>query len=159
MLFAAVLLPLGFLSAQNPRISIPYEVHRQRAIQINELAGHIDSLNDAHTLVNLVAAEFSDELPPGWMTHSLGNRIAQAEYESATEPGALIPEQRIADAWNDYLERVGAPQAYLVTPAELHALRDSQYVSSQLFWARGSQSIWSMRNICAVGPDGKVAGG
>jgi hypothetical protein len=52
-----------------------------------------------------------------------------------------------------------ANQDSFVTPAELHALRDSHFASSKLIWAGGIQNMWSMRNIYAVGPDGKVAGG
>ena len=107
----------------------------------------------------MVATEFSDVLPPGWMTRSLRNRIARAEYEFAADPGGLISDRRIADAWNDYLGKIGAPQDSFVTPAELHTLRDSHFVSSKLIWARGIQNMWSMPNIYAVGPDGKVADG
>ena len=57
------------------------------------------------------------------------------------------------------MEKIGAPQESFITPAELHTLRDSQYVSSQELWVRGLQNMWSMPNIYALGPDGKVAGG
>lgn len=132
---------------------------RAHATAINDLAGHILSLDDARKLVDLVAAEFSDELPPRWATRSIRNRIAHAEYESAYDPGSLIPEQRVADAWNDYLQKIGAPKESYVTAAEIHALRDSYYVSAQLSWARGIQDIWTVPNIYAVGADGKVANG
>jgi len=98
---------------------------------INDLAGHIQSLDDARKLVDLVAAELSHGLPPRWATRSIRNRIARAEYESAYDPGALIPEHHVADAWNDYLQRIGAPQEVYVTTAEIHAPLDVSYVSSQ----------------------------
>ena len=128
------------------------------AAAINDLAGHIQSPNDASKLVELVAAEFSHELPPKWATRSVRKSIARAEYEAA-DPGALIPEQHIADAWNDFLQTIGAPQESFVTAAEIHTLRDSCYVTSQLSWARGNQNIWTVPNLYAVGEDGKVANG
>jgi hypothetical protein len=108
--------------------------------------------------VNLVAGEFGKELPPRWATRGIRDRIARAEY-AAADSGALIPEQHVADAWNDFLEKIGAPPDSLVTAAEIHSLRDSQYVGSQLAWARGNQNIWTVPNIWAAGPDGKVADG
>jgi hypothetical protein len=178
---ATALLPICFLSAQQPNPQTPLPPNgenfrqpspevlrhvaelRQRmranSIAINDLAGQIQSLDDARKLVDLVAEEFSDELPPKWATRSIRDRITRAEYESAAEPGALIPEQRVADAWNDYIEKIGAPQESYITAAEIHILRDSHYVTSQLSWARGNQTIWTIPNIYAIGPDGKVANG
>jgi hypothetical protein len=179
--FAAVLLPICFLSAQQPSLQTPQQVNREgfrepspevmrqaterrqrlraHAIAINDLAGHIQSPGDAHQLVDLVAAEFSKDLPPKWATRSIRNRIARAEYEAAYDPGALIPEQHIADVWNDYLQKIGAPQESHVTAAEIHTLRDSYYVSAQLSWAHDNQNVWTVPNIYAVGQDGKVANG
>lgn len=177
---AVALLPICLISAQQSDQQVPRQANREsfrqpspevmrqlaeqrqrrraRATSINDLAGHIQSLQDARQLVDLVAGEFSNELPPGWTTRSLREQIARAEYESAAE-GALIPEQRVADAWNDYLEKIGAPQEDYVTMEEIHVVRDTYYVNSQLFWARGVQDIWTVPNIYAVGPDGKVANG
>jgi hypothetical protein len=187
--FAAALLPVCFLSAQQPdpqapqqsssqdssqanpggfhgpspeamrKITEQWQRDRARANAINDLAGHIQSLDDARKLVDLVAAEFSDELPPKWATRSIRNRIARAEYESAYDPGSLIPEQHVADAWNDFLQKIGAPQEEYVTGAEIHTLRDTYYVTSQLSWARNNQNIWTIPNIFAAGQDGKVANG
>jgi hypothetical protein len=178
---AAALLPVCFLSAQQPGVQAPQPANgggfrqpspeamrriteqwqrmREHANAINDLAGHIQSLDDAHKLVDLVGAEFSHELPPKWATRSLRNRIARAEYETAYDPGALIPEQHIADAWNDFLQKIGAPHESYVTAAEIHTLRDTYHVNSQLFWAGGNQNIWTVPNIYAVGQDGKVANG
>ena len=61
MLFAAGLLPIVFLSAQHPTSA--YEHYRQHAIQMNDLASHIDSRDNANKLVSMVAEEFPD-LPP-----------------------------------------------------------------------------------------------
>ncbi|HWG18950.1 MAG TPA: hypothetical protein VG225_00385 [Terracidiphilus sp.] len=179
--FAAALLPICFLSAQEPSPQAPPQANgqgfrqpspealrqatemwrrdRAHANAINDLAGHVQSLDDARKLVDLVAAEFSHELPPKWATRSIRSRIAHAEFESAADPGALIPEQHVADVWNDYLEKIGAPRESYVTAAEIHTLRDTYYVTSQLYWVRGHQDIWTVPNIYAVGPDGKVAHG
>lgn len=176
----AGLLPLSFLAAQQPNPPAPQQLGprafpqpspeamrkademrkrmKEHAEAINDLAGHIQSLDDARQLVNLVAAEFSDSLPHQWATHGIRERIARAEYAAAAE-GALIPEQRVADAWNDFLEKIGAPRESQVTPAEIHSLRDSYFVSSQLFWARGNQTFWTVSNIYALGTNGKVANG
>ena len=130
-----------------------------RANAINDLAGNIRSLDDSRKLVDLVAAEFSKELPPKWATRSLRNRIARAEFETAYDPGSLIPEQHVADAWNDYLQKIGAPQESYVTAVEIHTLRDTYYVTTQVSWVRGNQNVWTVPDIYAVGPDGKVANG
>ena len=129
-----------------------------RANRINNLAGHIQSIDDAQRLVELIAADFSDARP-AWATPSIRNHIARAEYQSAGIPGSLIPEQRVAEAWNDFLGELNVPQECCVTAAEIHALRDMWYVTSQIAWIRGSRNIWTIPNIYALGDDGKVANG
>jgi hypothetical protein len=136
-----------------------YEAHRRAAIQMNDLAGHIHSLDDSSTLVDMIATMFADELPPEWVTQRMRTRIAHAEFESATDPAALIPEERIVDAWNKYVRAIGASEETLVIVAEIHNLRDSYYVSSRFMWGRRSTSIWTMPNIYAIRPDGKMADG
>jgi hypothetical protein len=179
--FAAALLPLCFLSAQQPAPQAPPQANRpgfqqpspeamrkiaelrQRdrahAIAINDLAGRIRSLDDTRQLVDLVAAEFSDELPARWATQSIRSRIARAEFKSAVTPGALIPEQHIADAWNDFVKKIGAPQETALTAADVHYLRDAQYVSARISWINYEKDIWTIPGIFAAGPDGKVANG
>jgi hypothetical protein len=179
--FAVALLPICFISAQQPGPQSPQqgdhkdfqgpspEAMRQitelrrrmhdHAIAIDDLAGRIQSLDDARKLVNMVADEFSKELPPKWATHSVRERIARAEYESAADPGSLIPEQHVADAWNDFVEKIGAPQETMLNAAEIHYLRDAQYVSARLAWVGYEQDIWTIPGIFALGPDGRVANG
>ncbi len=185
--FAAALLPLCFLSAQEASPQSPQQPNqspqqlnfryqppspevlrrmaelrqrdREHAIAIDDLASNIHSLDDARKLVDLVATEFSDELPPKWATRSVRERIARAEYESAADPGSLIPEQHIADVWNDFVEKIGAPPETMLNAAEIHYLRDAQYVSARLGWSEGEQQIWTIPGIFALGPDGKVANG
>jgi hypothetical protein len=160
-LLAVTLFPLVFLSSQQvtnipPNVFAPYQIHRQHAIQINELAGNLRSPEDARRLVDMIAALFADELPPKWATRKLRNRLAMAEYQSSTDPEMRIPEERIVDAWNRYVAEIGAPQESLVNVTEIHYLRDSSYVTSRISWNYGNQTIWTMTNIYAVGPDGKI---
>jgi hypothetical protein len=179
--FAVALLPICFLSAQQPTQQGPQQASRpafrqpspealrhfaelrkrmrDHAIAIDDLAEHIQSPDDARKLVNLVADEFSDELPTKWATHSIRERIAQAEYESATDSRSLISERHIADAWNDFAGKIEAPQETMLTAAEIHYLLDAQYVSARVAWSAESRNIWTIPGVFALGPDGKVAHG
>jgi hypothetical protein len=116
-------------------------------------------MDDARRLVHMVAKEFADDLPPAWATAGLRERIAEAEYRSATDPAQLVPEQRVADAWNRYVDEIGAPRDALVTAAEIRSMRDTDYTMVRFAWTRVDQSMWTTPNIYAVGPDGKVANG
>lgn len=139
--------------------TIAYEGSRRQAIAMNDLAGNIHSVAHARNLVDEIAKIFSKDLPPMWVTRAARNRVALAEYQAATEPANLVPEERIADVWNQYIIEIHAPEDSLVSAAEIHNLRDASYASSQVLWERGNQNIWTMSNIYAVGPDGKVADG
>jgi hypothetical protein len=161
---AAILIPLCPAQQKTPEemaqaAAAARQKDRQTAIQMNELAGHIHSLDDARRLVNMVAKEFADDLPPAWATAGLRERVAEAEYRSATNPTQLIPEQRVADAWNRYVDEIGTPRDALVTAAEIHSMRDADYTAMRFAWTRIDQSMWTMPNIYALGPDGKVANG
>ncbi|MBV8053011.1 MAG: hypothetical protein JOZ80_17610, partial [Acidobacteriaceae bacterium] len=134
------------------------ERHKQAAIRINELAGQIHSENDAKNFVAAIAAVFEKELPPAWATRSIRERVARAEYESVAD-SALISEQRIVDVWNEYIRQIAGPDEALVNTAEIHNLRDSEFTLAQKFWTRGSQQIWTVPSVYAVGDDGKVAEG
>lgn len=136
-----------------------YQAYGQTAVQMNDLAGHIRTLDDSRTFVDMIAKTFADELPPEFATGGIRDRVAHAEHESATDPTKLISEQRIADAWNKYVQEIGAPEEALVNVAEIHNLRDGYYATARVLWNRGSQSIWTMPNIYEVGWDGKIADG
>jgi len=136
-----------------------YERHKQAAIRINELAGRIHAEADARAFVSEIAGLFVKELPPAWASSSIRQRVAHAEYKTVGNPANLIPEQRIVDVWNQYVKEIGAPDEALVSVAEIHNLRDGSYTVAQLMWARGDQTIWTMPNVYALGPDGKVADG
>jgi hypothetical protein len=136
-----------------------YEQHKQAAIRINELAGLIRSEADANALVSEIAAVFAKELPPAWAVSGISQRVAHAEYESIRNPANLIPEQRVVDVWNQYAREIGAPHGAIVTVAEIHNMRDAELTAARYLWARGSQTIWTVPKIYAVGTDGEVAEG
>jgi len=138
-----------------------YEPMRQRAIHINDLAGNIHSEADARAYVDAVAAELTGNRHVSWTTRGIRHRVAHAEYQAATDSSRQIPEERIVDVWNEYVREIDAPVETLVTVAELHNLRDAMYTSvSKLMWKpEFGQSIWTMPNIYALDPDGKVASG
>ncbi len=179
-LFAFALLPLSFLAAQQPAPQSPSpnrphfqppspevmrhmdEVRRRdrdHAIVMNYLASDIKSPDESRKLVDLVVAEFSDEMPHRWVSRSIRDRVARAEYNSATDPGSLISEQHIADVWNEYIQKIGAPRETMLNAAEIHYCRDAQYVSAQLSWTNYEKDIWTIPGVFALGADGKVAKG
>ena len=107
---AVGLLPICFLSAQQPdtqevppqvnregfrqpspeamrRIAEQRQTMRAHANAINDLAGHIQSLDDARKLVDLVAADFSHELPPKWATPSSATALPAQSSNLPTIPG------------------------------------------------------------------------
>ena len=136
---------------------LTYEQHKQAAIRINELAGRIHSETDANAFVSEIAGLLTKELPPAWTSSGIRQRLAHAEYEAVRDPARLIPEQRLVDVWNQYVTEIGAPDEAIVSVAEIHNMRDGSYTVAQLMWARGNQTIWTMPNVFALGPDGKVA--
>jgi hypothetical protein len=141
------------------RARLEGERRRQAASQINDLAGRIHSEDDAVAYVDKIAEFFADTLPAIWVTRSVRQRIAQAEFEAVSNPSRLIPELRVAEVWNQYVREIGASEEALVTAAEIHNLRDADFAISQLWWSRTNLTIWTMPNVYAVGPDGKVAEG
>jgi len=76
-----------------------------------------------------------------------------------SDAAKLIPEQRIVDVWNEYVREIGAPDEAIVATAEIHNMRDAEFVVAQKMWARGIQNVWTMPNVFALGPNGKVADG
>lgn len=161
---AFVFLPVAFASAQHPASTARDQFFRkqaqmrQRAIQFNDLAAHLNSIADAQRLVDMATAEFSEEIPPGWVTPSLRDRIARAEFDSATDPRALIPDKRVAAAWDDYLEKIGAPQKSFVSAAEIHAVRDELFGDTQFTWQHYPTLLYAP-NVYATGADKKLADG
>jgi|SRR5271155_447215 len=138
-----------------------YEANRQVSIHINELAGNIHSEAEARVFVDAVAEHVAGQQLLWWATTSIRHRVAHAEYDAASDPSRLIPEQRIVNVWNEYVRELDAPEEMLVTVAEMHNLRDALYTSNQYMWKnkRFPLSLWIMPNVYAVGSDGKVASG
>ncbi len=140
------------------RAQLEHERHRQAVVQLNELAGRIHSEADALAFVEGIADIFAGYLPPAWAGPSIRQRVAHAEYEAISDPSRLIPEQRIADVWNEYVREIGAPEEAVVNAAEIHSMRDADYAIGQAMWTRGmNEAIWTMPNIYATGPDGKIS--
>jgi hypothetical protein len=153
---------IGFAIQNDARVEASRKSaeHREQSIQLNELAAHIDSEAAGEKLVDQLAVLFKDELPPAWATDSVRQRLAVAEYKSATDISSLIPEERISEVWNRYVREIGTPDEAIVTVAEIHNLRDAQYATSQMLWERDiNRSVWTMPNLVAVGSNGKVANG
>jgi hypothetical protein len=148
-----------FHSAAQPGIQNAYEQHKQAAIRINDLAGRVHTEADATAYVSEIAVLFARELPPVWEQDELCHRISHAEYKSLNDFASLTPEQRIVDVWNEYVREIGAPDEAIVTVAEIHNMRDAEFVAAQKMWARGIQTVWTMPNVFALGPNGKVAEG
>lgn len=123
--------------------------------RINQLAGQIHSMKDAQRLIRLVEEQISDELGPDGVPRKVRKRVAMAEYESATSPAGLVPDERIADAWNWYIGQIGAPKRELVTAKMVYAERDISYTIARSTWRRDPQ-IWTMPGIFALDAAGKV---
>jgi hypothetical protein len=144
-----------------------FEVHRQVAIRLNDLAQSIHSEADARKLVDGVEDELFGHRGPiqsklrSWVTRSMRRRVADAEFAAVSDPANLIPEQRVANVWNEYVREIGAPEEALVTVAEVHNLRDGMFTGSDKMWSRGGfgQSLWMIPGIYALDNDGRVATG
>jgi len=109
--------------------------------------------------VSEIAGLFAKELPSAWASGSIRQRVAHAEYESVRNPVTLIPEQRIVDVWNQYVKEIGAPDEAIASVTGIHDMRDGSFTFAQLMWARGNPTIWTIPNVFALGPDGRVADG
>jgi hypothetical protein len=141
------------------RAHAEYERHKQAAIRINELAERIHSEADASAFVSEIAGVFAKELPAAWATSGIRQRVAHAEYEATSDLAKLISEQRIVDVWNQYVREIAASEEAIISTAEIHNMRDAEFTVAQLMWARGNQTVWTMPNVYALRPDGKVADG
>jgi hypothetical protein len=135
------------------------ERHKQAVIRINDLAGRIHSEADASAYVSEIAVLFAKELPSVWAPDEILHRIARLEFDAVATPPNLVPEQRIVEVWNQYVREIGGPPEAIVNAAEIHNMRDAQFTVAQRMWSRGFQTAWTMPNIFAIGPNGKVADG
>src|SRR5690348_9838502 len=64
---------------QLPELRARIERDRQLMLEINDLAGRINSEAEATALVDKIAEMFADTLPPSWMTRGIRQRLAHAE--------------------------------------------------------------------------------
>jgi len=147
-----------FLGARASKASPPPD-YRELTQRLNEFATNIQTPADARRLVDFIAELFSKETPSAWNKESLRSLIAQAEFSAVSDPQKLIPEPRLAEAWNTYVDTIQAPEDQKVTPAELHNLRDAFLTSARLFWDRGHRNIWTVPSIYATVSDGQLAPG
>ena len=136
------------------------EHDRQVAIHLNEAAANIRTEADARALVDEIAELFRDTLPPAWKSAGVRDRVARAEFAVVSDLRQRIPEQRVADVWNEYVRGIGASDEALATAAEIHYLRDGLYITAQYAWEEGeNRSLWTAPGFFAVEADGKVAEG
>src|SRR5882762_4141899 len=172
----AALLP--FAEPQQPKLTpqqqqkieqakASFEIHRQAALRLNDMAQSIHSEADARKFVDGVEEELFGHGGPiqsklrSFITRSMRRRVAHAEFAAVSDPADLIPEQRVVEVWNEYIREIGAPEDTLVTVAEVHNLRDGMYTGSQRMWNRGGfgQSLWMIPGIYALDSTGNVAAG
>ena len=135
-----------------------YESIRQPAVRLNELATSIHSEQDARAFIDAVAEALWGKHFFGWTTRGIRHRVAHAEYEAVADTARAIPEQRIADVWNEYVHEIDAPEEALVSVAEIHNMRDAMYLGNRFLWNQEfGQSIWTAPGIYAVDAEGKLS--
>jgi hypothetical protein len=161
LLLLAPIVPLGMFVSRYLRASgfqpMQPADYREQAIRLSQLAANIHSVTDARSLVDFVVDLFPDELLPAAVSNSLREKVAQAEFGAVSDPQNLIPEWRVAEAWNTYAQTMQAPQESQVTAAEIHNLRDAFLTAADLGWKQGRRSIWSVPTIYATQNDGTIA--
>ena len=163
LLLLTPLIPLGifvsrYLRALAPKPAQPVDYQAQ-ALKLEQLATSIHTVGDSQVLVDFIADIFSDQLRPARIDRRSLGQIAEAEFAAVREPNRLIPEGRLAETWNTYAQRIGAPPDSQVTPAEVHNLRDSLFTSACVLWNRGSRNIWAVPGIYATEADGSMSTG
>lgn len=128
-------------------------------VRMNRLAGHLHSVKDAQKLLKMLAKQYASALPPSGIPPTLLHRLAVAEYGSTASPKDLISDKRIADAWNAYMQQIGAPQDTHVTAAYVHGLRMTYARMAWPSWNYGYRTTWTMPAIYATKPDGTLRHG
>ncbi len=136
------------------------EPRRKAAIRLNALADNLHTEADARAFVDGIAEELSGHSHLFWFERGFRHRVAHAEFETASDPSKLIPEQRVVDVWNEWAREIVAPEEVLISVAELHNFRDRMYANAQMQWKRPyGRSLWSMPQVHAVDSTGRVAEG
>ena len=129
------------------------------AVELDRLAGGIHTLVDARALVDFVVARFAPTPAQGWGSHAWLDRLARAEFVAVSDSGGLIPEERVARAWNGYIRTIGAPDTSQVTVEEVHSLRDGLFTTARIFGERRSANPWTVTSIYATTAEGGLAPG
>jgi hypothetical protein len=163
LLFLGVLSPIALFNSRYLGVKATSSTRpmnlQQCAEQLNQFATTIQTPADARRFVDYLADLFSEDAPSTWTNNFVRSRIAEAEFAAVTDPQKAIPEQRLAEAWNDYVDTLGAPENQKVTPAELHNLRDAFLTTDRFAWNSGYRNIWAVPSIYATRPDGHLAPG
>jgi hypothetical protein len=133
--------------------------YRQRAEELDQLASSIQSPADARQFVDFVADLFEKETPSGWTRGSVRTLVAEAEFAAVSDAQKGIPEARVAEAWNGFVETIQAAEDQKVTAAEIHNLRDAFLTTSRIAWKRWSRNIWAVPSIYNALPGGELAPG
>lgn len=151
---------MAALAATNAKANAEVKREAKASTRINYLVEHIDSLKDSRRVVRLVVKDLGKRLPPGLASQKMETIVAEAEYRSVSQPNGLISDQRIADAWNAYIDEIGAPKDQHVSAALIYNLLDADYTTALGLWnspiGRGLQT---MPAIFAVASDGKLRHG
>jgi hypothetical protein len=124
--------------------------------QLNDVAGSIHSEAEARRFVELLWKRFSDG-GLKWVPSSILDRVARAEY-AAVARGKVIPEERIANSFNTFMQRLEAPDWTHVTAEELRTMRVGELVTARATW-NSYPNIWTMPNVYHVDSNGNLAPG
>src|ERR1700733_5488921 len=147
------------IKQKKEKFRLSREPEIKEAERLNELAANLRSEADARKLVDAVAEQLTHHRHLFWAGQKYRHRVAHAEF-AAVSDSALIPEERIAEVWNEYVREIDAPDEALITVAELHNFRAMDLRSSLHNWDRDmTRSLWSMPNIYAVDSTGGLAEG
>jgi hypothetical protein len=136
-----------------------YGRYKASIVQANDLAGSIHSEADAKAYLDEIVGLFPQEFSRLQGDTKRLRRLAQAEYESASDRAKLIPEQEVVNIWNEYVREVGGPVDAIASAVEIHDMRDRRFDFAKHAWAAGTATRWNIPNGYAVGPDGELAPG
>ncbi len=151
---------MAALAAMEARAQVAWQREAKSSTRINALVGNIHSLKDSQLVVTLVVKDLGKRLPTELASRKMISMVATAEYRSVCQTNGLISEQRMATAWNEYLDAIGAPKDQRVSAALIYNLLDADYTRARQLWGPGAaRGLQTMPAIFAVGPDGKLRHG
>lgn len=151
---------MAAMDAINAKAEAEQKREAKAAIQINALIPHIHTQKDSQRVVNLVVKGLGSQLPQEFASQKMETLVAEAEYRSVSEPNGLIPDRRIADAWNAYLDKIAAPKDQQASAALIYNLLDADYTTALQIWnVPFGKGLQTMPAIYAVAPNGKLRHG